>query len=67
MKNKYNFIVWYRADNYNQHITYYQNANRYARHKNFETLEDARAFAKTVKEARITGFHNTMKRYTLEG
>lgn len=65
MKN-FKFIVFYVADNYNPYRSYGQNFNRYARHKNFESLEDAREFAKTVKNAEIRGFVNTMEKYTLQ-
>lgn len=59
------FIVFYEVDTYNPNKTYPQNFNRYARHKYFATLEDAQAFAKTVKKPDIRDGVNTMKRYPL--
>lgn len=57
---KFSYIVFYTNKNYNQNKTYYQNANRYARHTYFTDLQDAKEFAKTVNNAKITLFNNTM-------
>lgn len=63
MENTY--IVFYEADTYNPYRSYGQNFNRYARAKRFDTLEEAREFAKTVKKADIRDGVNTMKKYSL--
>lgn len=59
------YLVFYKADNYNPYKSYGQNFNRYARTHRFNSLEDARAFAKTVKNPTITDGINTMKHYPL--
>ena len=51
MKN--NFIVYFKRDNYNQHITYARCQNRYVGSKCFATMEEAKTFAATQKNARI--------------
>lgn len=63
MENTY--LVFYKADNYNPYRSYPQNYNRYARVKRLNTLEEARKFAKTVKNADIRDGINTMKKYAL--
>ena len=60
--SKFQFTVFYKKDAYNQHKTYYQNQNRYAGCKSFVTLEEAIAFAKTVKNASIHHFWDTSKK-----
>lgn len=60
--SKFNYTVFYKKENYNPYKTYGQTVNRYAGSKSFETLDEAVAFAKTVKNADIRYFHNTMKK-----
>ena len=43
------YTVHYTANTYNPYKTYYQNQNRYARSKSFDTEAEARAFASAVK------------------
>jgi hypothetical protein len=47
------YRVHYKKDNYNPYKTYARNANRYAACKVVDTLEEAREFAATVKNAEI--------------
>ena len=47
------YRVFYKRDNYNPHKTYARNANRYAACKTVDTLEEAKEFAATVKNAEI--------------
>ena len=42
------YTVHYTSNTYNPYRTYYQNQNRYARSKSFDTEAEARAFASTV-------------------
>ena len=42
------YTVHYTSNTYNPYKTYYQNQNRYARSKPFDTLEEAKSFASTV-------------------
>lgn len=51
MKN--NFIVYFNREHYNQHITYARCQNRYVGSKSFATMEEAKTFAATQKNARI--------------
>ena len=59
---KFNYIVWYKSNGYNPYRTYPQNADKRAQVKYFANLDEAIAFAKTVKNAQITDFVNTMKK-----
>jgi hypothetical protein len=59
------YLVFYTADTYNPFRSYPQNYNRYARVQRFNTLEEAREFAQTVKNPTITDGINTMKHYPL--
>ena len=43
------YTVHYTANTYNPYKAYYQNQNRYARSKSFDTEVEARAFASAVK------------------
>lgn len=47
------FRIHYLRDNYNPYKTYARNANRYAACKIVDTLDEAKEFAKTVKDAKI--------------
>ena len=47
------YRVHYRRENYNPYKTYFKNANRYAACKVVDTIEEAREFAATVKDAEI--------------
>ena len=47
------YRVFYKRDNYNPYKTYSRNANRYAACKTVDTLEEAKEFAATVKNAEI--------------
>lgn len=47
------YRVHYRRENYNLYRTYARNANRYAACKIVDTLEEAKEFAATVKNAEI--------------
>lgn len=58
----YNYTVFYKKDNYSQRKTYFANQNRYAGSKSFVTLDEAKVFAATVKNADIRYFNNTMKK-----
>ncbi len=51
MKN--NFIVYFKKDRYNQNITYARCQNRYVGSKCFSTMDQAKIFAATQKNARI--------------
>ena len=42
------FTVFFRKENYNPFRSYYQNQNRYAGSRSFNTEEEARSFAKSV-------------------
>lgn len=57
--SKFNYIVFFKKDTYNRFKTYPANYNRYASHQNFEKLDDAIDFAKTVN-GEIRLFNNTM-------
>lgn len=49
----YNYTVFYTKENYNPNKSYYQNQNRLAGSKSFKTLEEAKAFAPTVKNGQV--------------
>ncbi|MEE1155745.1 MAG: hypothetical protein UH241_11375 [Acutalibacteraceae bacterium] len=59
------YLVFYTADNYNPFRSYPKNYNRFSRVQRFNSLEEARNFAKTVKNADIRDGVNTMKKYAL--
>jgi hypothetical protein len=52
-KMKNNFIVYFKKDRYNQNITYARCQNPFIGSKCFVTIEQAKTFAATQKNARI--------------
>ena len=43
------FTVFFETYTYNQHRTYFQNANRHMHSKSFKTLAEAQEFAESLK------------------
>ena len=48
-----NYTVFYTKESYNPNKSYYQNQNRLAGAKSFETEKEARDFAPTVKNGQV--------------
>jgi hypothetical protein len=54
------YTVWYHKEK-NYHIRYWQNQNPYVGSKSFHTIEEAKAFAKTVDAFEIRDYNRCKK------